>query len=55
VPVLYEHTGAGLRAAHERHPFAWVVLGAFVVLVDGGMQSYCGDDLRALLGLLEAR
>lgn len=52
VPVLYEHTGAGLREAHERHPFAWVVLGSCVVLVDRQMQSYAAKDLRSLLHLL---
>lgn len=53
VPVLYEHTGAGLREAHERHPFAWVVLGSYVVLVDRQMQSYAAKDLRSLLRLLD--
>ena len=52
VPVLFEHTAAGLRTAHDRQPFAWVVLGPFVVLVNSSMQSYCSDDLRALLSLL---
>lgn len=53
VPVLYEHTAAGLRTAHERHAFAWVVLGPFVVLVDRHMHSYAASDLRSLLRLLE--
>jgi len=52
VPVLFEHTTAGLRAGHDKQPFAWVVLGAFVVLVESSMQSYCSDDLRSLLPLL---
>jgi hypothetical protein len=48
-PVFYEHTGAGCRATHAAHAHSWLVLGAFVLLVDRNMASYCARDLRTLL------
>lgn len=49
IQVLYEHTGAGCRATHAMHEYAWTVLGPFILLVDANMQSYCARDLRTLL------
>ena len=53
IPLLYEHTGAGLRSAAARQPYAWCVLGTFVVLVDEHMRSFCARDFLTLLALLQ--
>ena len=47
IPVLYEHTGAGFHPA--RQPYAWCVLGTFVLLLDQHMHAYCACDYQTLL------
>ena len=53
IPVLFEHTGAGHRATHARHRWAWVLWQHFVLLVDADMQVFTALDARALAALLE--
>jgi hypothetical protein len=49
IPVLFEHTGAGCRAEHAKHPWSWVLWSHFVLLVDADMRSFIANDLRTLL------
>jgi hypothetical protein len=49
VPVLFEHTGAGCRAQHAKHPWSWVLWSRFVLLVDADMRSFVAADVRTLL------
>jgi len=49
IPVLFEHTGAGCRQQHAKHPWSWVLWSRFVLLVDADMRSYVAADLRTLL------
>ena len=55
IPVLFEHTGAGCRAQHAKHPWSWVLWSRFVLLVDADMRSYVAADLRTLLCTQNAR
>lgn len=48
IPVIHEHTGAGLQSVHARHKWQWIVIGKFVLLCDKGMNVYHGD-VRDLL------
>lgn len=48
VPVLFEHTGAGLNTAHAKHEFSWVVWDKFVFLVTDRQRVLISDDLRTL-------
>jgi hypothetical protein len=50
IPVLFEHTGAGCRHEHAKHPWSWVLWSHFVLLVDSDMQPYVAADARTLLG-----
>jgi hypothetical protein len=47
--VLFEHTGAGCRAQHAKHPWSWVLWSRFVLLVDAYMRSFVAADVRTLL------
>lgn len=49
IPVLYEHTGALHNKTHSKHPWSWVVLAGYVLLVDEHMQAFHSSDLRSLL------
>lgn len=49
IPVLYEHTGATLKSAHEKNKFSWCCMSGFVLLVDSTSCSKCSKDLRTLL------
>jgi hypothetical protein len=55
IPVLFEHTGAGCRQQHAKHPWSWVLWSRFVLLVDAEMRSYVAADLRTLLTHTELR
>ena len=48
IPVIFEHTGAGLKTLHEKNAWQWVVLGGVVLLVDSNMRVYHGDPRRLL-------
>jgi len=49
MPVFYEHTGAGQRAAYAAHPFSWVFMSGFILLLDREGRAFCAEDLRSLL------
>ena len=49
IPVVFEHTGAGLLDTHRAHKFTWVCMNRFVLLVDDTGQTFCASDLRLLL------
>ena len=49
IPILYEHTGAGLAVVTKKQPYFWLVVSGFVVLVDDRSQAYCAQDIRCLL------
>lgn len=49
IPVLFEHTGAGWRREHAKHPWSWILWSHFVVLVSNDMRTYVANDLRTLL------
>lgn len=53
IPVLFEHTGAGCRAQHAKHPWSWVLWSRFVLLVDADMRSYAAADIRTLLSRVD--
>ena len=54
MPVFYEHTGAGQRAAYAAHPFSWVFMSGYILLVNREGGVFCAQDLRSLL-LLSVR
>jgi len=49
IPILYEHTGAGLTTATHKQKFSWLVTTGFVLLIDDASNVYCAHDLRCLL------
>ena len=49
IPLFYEHTGAGQRAAYSAHPFSWVFMLGYILLVSREGAVFCADDLRSLL------
>jgi hypothetical protein len=55
VPILFEHTGAGLTTTHSKHKFAWVVWDNFVFLVTNSGRVLISDDLRTLTTLFEKK
>lgn len=55
VPILFEHTGAGLTTTHSKHKFAWVVWDKFVFLVTNSGRVLISDDLRTLTTLFEKK
>ena len=55
VPVLFEHSGAGLTTTHRKHRFAWVVWDKFVFLVTDSQRVLISDDLRTLTKLFEKK
>jgi len=49
MPVYYEHTGAGRRAAYAAHKFSWVFMSGYILLLDREGAVFCAEDLRSLL------
>jgi len=49
MPVYYEHTGAGRRATYAAHPFSWVFMSGYIVLVSREGAVFCAEVLRSLL------
>ena len=49
IPLFYEHTGAGQRAAYSAHPFSWVFMLGYILLVSLEGAAFCAEDLRSLL------
>jgi len=49
MPVFYEHTGAGQRAAYAAHPFSWAFMSGYILLVSRAGKVFCAQDLRSLL------
>jgi len=49
MPVFYEHTGAGQRAAYAAHPFSWAFMSGYILLVSRAGKAFCAQDLRSLL------
>ena len=49
IPVYYEHTGAGRRAAYAAHTFSWVFMSGYILLLDREGAVFCAEDLRSLL------
>jgi len=54
IPIIHEHTGAGLQAVHARNKWQFVVVGKIVLLSDSAMRIYHGD-LRKLLAFAESK
>jgi hypothetical protein len=49
IPLFYEHTGAGQRAMYSAHPFSWVFMSGYILLLNREGVAFCAEDLRSLL------
>jgi len=48
IPVIHEHTGAGLRAVHACHKWQWIVVSNIVLLSDSDMHVYHAHPCKLL-------
>ena len=54
VPVFYEHTGGCCLHEHAQHPWSWLMLSGFVLLVRRDGKMFAAHDLRSLVTLISS-